>query len=246
MSLNENDSFDIYYIKYDEEKNEYNTITKKAVKPLEDTLYLIGQDLMYLNDLNIKDFNFLIFEDDIEKLSDEEFEYFWEKFFKLWLDKINDNYLEIDLDLFYFQLSNTQEKKYLLKKIVHFITMFLPYNVIKTIINKRFTSFEECEASLTDLIINLSSDPGFIRESILEEINNNIQKVKNLYTSLESMTSLAKKNTLDDSLELLHSQLNKQIDYLEIFKTVIQNTDEENLKDLILIYIDKDSENLLD
>ena len=106
-----NDSFIIYNIEYDNE--DFNITPIKAQRPDEDLLFLIGKDIEYINDLNIRYFNYIIFENDLEKLTDSEFVYFWKKFFEKWIKDISESYLEINLENFEFQLGTVSEKKFL-------------------------------------------------------------------------------------------------------------------------------------
>jgi len=137
--MNEQENFIVYYVNDDiSEKSNDISITKiEAVKPNDDILFIYSNELQNIYNLNIKDFSFVIFEEDINRLNDSEFEYFWEKFFISWLENIDENYLDINVEDFKFQLGSILEKRYLIKKIVHFIMYMFPYLILKKITKRK-------------------------------------------------------------------------------------------------------------
>jgi len=236
----------VVYLKYNPETKDYESTEVQIKKPNNEMVYLVGQDLDYLNEMNIKDFNYIIFEEDIERLDDEEFEYFWKEFFEEWLGAINDTFLYINLDKFKFQLSSTLEKKFLVKKIVHFIMMYLPYNVISDVIKYHITIDIEHKQQLIDYLEEMrETTPSFLKTSIIGSIDKSSQRIKNLFESLNSMVKFSKKGTLENSISLVEDQLSKQELYLTLFKELANNTDNDNLYNLVMLYIDNDFENLI-
>jgi len=241
MSLDKyKDSFITFNIKPKENDVEIDIINAKM--PDENVLFLIGKDLKYLWDFDIKNFNFIIFENDIENINDSEFEYFWTKFFIPWIERLNENYFEIDLDKFNYQLSNTYEKKFLIKKIIHFLMMFFPYYIIKNIFENH--SMENKQQAF-DLLKIWEENPKSLRQDIDEQFSEVLNKSKNLLSSLTSLLQYTKKGELEHSLDLLERQLNKQDVYLQLFLEFLNQTSIDKIINLITEYIKADFENLI-
>jgi len=244
MSITTQESFDVFYVDYDHETQSFDINKVVATEPNLDVLHLIGEDLNILNKFDIQNFNFIIFENDINFLSDGEFEFFWTKFFEPWIQTINDNYLDLHFEDFKASLMNTEEKKFLVKKIVHFFMTFLPYNLFGSVLKKypsRVTNKSQLINNLQQLI-----DEGcaVFKHEIIDEINKNISHIENLKNSIFEVSQFSKKNTLENNQKLLIDQLNKQLEYFEIFKTIIDKTPLENLYNLLILYVNKDFENL--
>ena len=242
--MNEQENFIVYYVNDDiSEKSNDISITKiEAVKPNDDILFIYSNELQNIYNLNIKDFSFVIFEEDINRLNDSEFEYFWEKFFISWLENIDENYLDINIEDFKFQLGSTLEKRYLIKKIVHFIMYMFPYLILKKITErKKFTSYDETVSYFKDLY---EDNPNEIKKLILKEIDEIIKYSNNFLNSIQSVIKSSKKDTIDNVIDILQDQISKQNEYYQIFKDIINNTVNEKLLNLILNYYENDFENI--
>ncbi len=224
-----------------EENNDIKVEPMKIDIPDENVLFLIGKDLKYIWDLDIKNFNFIIFENDIENINDNEFEYFWNKFFIPWLNKLGD-YIDFDIDNLRYNLSNVYEKKFLIKKIVHFIMMFFPYYIFKEILNNH--NIEE-KIQAQNLLKYYKDDPIYLRKELDTEFNKIEDKSKNFLSSLEHLLQFAKKGNLENSMDLLGKQIQKQDNYLKLFKSFIDQTDIDKLINLLETYIENDFENLI-
>ena len=234
------DSFITFNIKPKDNDVEVDIINAKM--PDENVLFLIGKDLKYLWDFDIKNFNFIIFENDIENINESEFEYFWTKFFIPWIERLNENYFEIDLDKFNYQISNTYEKKFLIKKIIHFLMMFFPYYIIKNIFENHNV---ENEAQVYKLLEWWEENPKSLREEIKQEFSKVSEKSKNLLNSLTNLLQYTKKGELEHSLELLERQLNKQDVYLQLFLEFLNQTSIDKLINLLKEYVKNDFDNLI-
>ena len=233
-------SFNVYYTNLDGDDIDINIV--KARKPNDDILFIYSNELQNIKELNIKDFSYVIFEEDINRLNDSEFEYFWSKFFLPWLNYIDENYLDIEIDQFKFQLSNTLEKRYLIKKIVHFIMFLLPYMILKKIINKKnLTDFNETLLYFKEMF---NDNPKEIKSLLLKEIDEVIQYSNNFLNTISQVIKSSKKDTLENLIGLLDSQVSKQNDYYLILKEIIQNTTNEKLFALVGQYLDNDFENI--
>ena len=132
-SINHQDSFDVFYVDNLDDLKDLSIKKVKAIKPDNDILFIYSNELQNIYNLDIKNFSSVIFEEDLNRLNDAEFEYFWQKFFIPWLEKIDEEYLDINLEYFKFQLGSTLEKRYLIKKIVNFIMYVFPYLILKKI-----------------------------------------------------------------------------------------------------------------
>jgi len=242
-----NDSFIIYNIEYDDE--DFNITPIKAQRPDEDLLFLIGKDIEYINDLNIRYFNYIIFENDLEKLTDSEFVYFWKKFFEKWIKDISESYLEINLENFEFQLGTVSEKKFLIKKITHFIMQFLPYSALKnTLKDLNLNSKNEIIIYL-DKLINEEAwieDIKEFRKNLIKNIQKPNEKLNNLIHSLESFKKIAKKGELEHTFELLKKQQSQQAVYVKLFSIIINNTSIDKLASLCKKYLEEDSLNIIE
>jgi len=212
--------------------------------PDKNVLFLIGKDLKYLWDFDIKNFNYVIFENDLENINDKEFEYFWKKFFIPWTERLND-YIEIDLEKFQNQLTNIYEKKFLIKKIIHFVMMFLPYYIIKNIFEKNNIENIEDLPNVEDLLKQWEDSPGVLRKELDEEFDKVLSKSKNILNSLTSLLQYTKKGELVDSIDILEDQLNRQDAYLKLFLEFLEQTSIDNILNLIRAYVDNDFYNLI-
>jgi hypothetical protein len=234
------DSFITYNIK--ESNNDVEVEIINVDMPDDNVLFLVGKDLKYLWDLDIKNFNYIIFENDLENINDNEFEYFWNKFFIPWIERLNENYIEIDLEKFKFQLTNTYEKKFLIKKFAHFLMMFFPYYIIKNIFQNN--SVEEL-AQAYRLIDYWKENPEILRQEFRIEFEKVSNKSKNLLNSLTNLLQFTKKGELEHSIELLERQLTKQEVYLKLFLEFIEQTESDKIINLIKTYVNNDFENLI-
>jgi len=241
MLLNEKrqDEFFVFDIDYD--GSSFNITPVKAKLPNDEVLYLIGPELEYIYNLDIKYFSFTIFEEDFDNLSDSEFEYLWNKFFIPWIEMLSERYLDIDIDKFKFQL-NRSERKFLVKKIIHFVMMFLPYIVLKKILLKYNI---ETKAEALDLLEYFKENPGELRKLINNIINETVNNFNNILDTIKELSKYAKKNQLEDSYELLDSQIKKQNYYIEIFQEILDNTEIDKIIELFKKYIENDFENLI-
>jgi len=234
--------FTTFNVKFDDKKEDVEIETITAQLPDENVLFLIGKDLEYLWNLDIKNFNYIIFENDLEMINDSEFEYFWKKFFLPFLDNMNENYLENNIEDFQFQLSNTYEKRFLVKKIIHFIMLFFPFYIFKDIIVKE--DFEEKGQAINFIKESIENDPKFLREKLESIMNDAIKKSENFLESIKHLSKFSKKNELEDSLDLLEDQLRKQDVYVRLFIEMIKNTSIDKLENLMITYLKNDFENL--
>ena len=233
-------SFDVFYVEPDGDDIKINKVT--ARKPNEDIIFIYSNELQNIQNLNIKDFSYVIFEEDINRLNDSEFEYFWAKFFLPWLNYIDENYLDIEIDQFKFQLSNTLEKRYLVKKLVHFIMFLIPYMILKKVLQrKNITDYNEAVQYFKDLYLN---EPKEIKTMFIKEIDEIIQYSNNFLNTISQVIKSSKKDTLENLIGLLDSQISKQNDYYLILKDIIYNTSSDKLISLIGQYLDNDFENI--
>ena len=237
---NRQTSFMVFNIK--DQGNDISVDPILAKLPDDNVLYLIGKDLEYLYELDIKNFSFNIFEEDLDKLNDNEMEYFWKKFFIPWFERL-ESYLDLNIEYFNFQLSTTHEKRFLVKKFTHFIMLFLPYIILKDLLSN--TEIETKNQALNFINQLAERNPKILRDDIRKVFQKHISKMENIVESLEVMSETSKKGELEYSLELLKTQLNRQKQYIYIFIEILDNSSIEGIEKLFTEYINNDFENLI-
>lgn len=216
--------------------------TVDLVKPTDDQAYLLVSEFRYLYDLNIKEFNYYVFEEDIDKMSPGEFEWWFKNAFEPWLQNINDEYLDIEYDDIRNKFEKQEEKKLFLKKMVNFIMFYLPYQLTRDLVkaNHGIGDIEDLEEYLKSETNLLS-----LRGELMKTIDFNMNQTDDFVDALVNFEKVSKKNLLDTSVELLDEHIKKQNFFLNIFKDIIEGSDMEKISKLIQTYIKFDRDNLL-
>ena len=155
---------------------------------------------------------------------------------------IDEEYLDINVENFKFQLGSTLEKRYLIKKIIHFVMYIFPFLILKKICkNKNLNDYNETIEYLSDMY---SSSPNDIKKLLINEIIEITKYSSNFLTSIESVIKSSKKDTIDNVIEILQDQISKQNEYYYIFKEIINNTINDKLFKLIDKFLNVDFENI--
>ena len=181
-----------------------------------------------IKDINIKDFNFEIFEKYIEELSLDEYETLWDEKIRSLLQEINSNYLIIDTED--LEKSDTKTCQIAFIKHIEFLMDTLPYKVIfAKYIKKPFKSLTELENWLSEQ--DISNDLA----QLLEE---DIVIVKNMYNLIKTTILGSKRSVAEHKqrVEKLKTFINHENDFKIHFINIVKDTDNENLKNLILEY----------
>jgi hypothetical protein len=242
----------IFYADTDTSDN--NLPSQEYIPTLEDIL----SESRFLLDTDIKNFNYYLFEGDIEKLQPDEFDFASKELIDKFIDNINENYLNIDLD--YLSHKEDYEKKIFLKKFILFFMQILPYEILKPILKDADIlaslnphdslvlqdTFNTPTETILYRIFDYDNDNIYkIKDLLLEQLDKKIKKMSNFINIIDEVMELSKKNTLEDSRDIFEDHINTQNNYYKIYKSVIQNTDLEKLVNLFRKYIEKDYLNLI-
>jgi len=229
----------IYY--KDTGGDQQDSLTVLPLKPDYNEAILLAPEFEFLRDYDFKNFNYFSFEHDITDMSSTEFEWWYEETFEPWLRDVDENYLDIDFENIYYKFNNQDEKRVFLLKIVNFIMFLLPYQILRNIFkNQGIDTPENLNNFLSD-DLNLIN----LRELVIEELDHNMTQFDDFVKTLLHFEKVAKKNLVEENIELLDEHVKKQNLFLEIFKNIIQETDMEKFRDLIIKMAAKDAKNIL-
>jgi hypothetical protein len=228
----------IYYQNTGEDSSDSMTIMPS--KPDYNEAILLAPEFEFLQNLNFKDFNYFSFEQDITDMSKGEFEWWYIGTFEPWLVDIDKNYLDIDFENIYYKFNDQEEKRVFLLKIVNFIMFLLPYQILRSVFKKQ--GIEDTD----NLREFLSDDMNliYLRESIITELDHNMTQFDDFVKTLLHFEKIAKKNLVEENIELLDDHVKKQNLFLEIFKNIIQETDMDKFRNLLIKMIEEDAKNL--
>ena len=229
----------IYYKNTGEDGADSMTIL--PLKPDYNEAILLAPEFEFLREYDFKNFNYFSFEHDITDMSATEFEWWYEGTFEPWLRDVNTNYLDLDFENIYYKFNNQEEKRVFLLKIVNFIMFLLPYQILRNIFK------EQGIEDSTDLNNYLNDDISLInlRELVMEELEHNMTQFDDFVKTLLHFEKVAKKNLVEENIELLDEHVKKQNLFLEIFRGIIRETDMEKFKALIEKMVGKDAKNIL-
>ncbi len=209
-------------------------------------------DYMYsqmkeIKDINIREFNFDQFKEDINDMKLEFFNMFFnEKIMDLFYD-IEENYLFLNyeqLDLLNHKpliKENVRNKIEMVEIIVDFYMFKLPYVYFPKMINNHK------ELDIYDLLNDIDLKEKLIKT--ISEDNNSLRNLSVLLNSLNKTQSKKmdeielNKRTLD--LENLNNNLNKKANINYYYTNLINSTSILNLQALLNKYIDNDINNIL-
>ena len=218
-----------------------DSITIMPVAPQYDEALLLAPEFEFLRDFDFKNFNYYNFDQEITDMDKNTFEWFYKGTFEPWLRTVDENYLDLDFDNIYYKFNTQEEKRIFLLKIVNFIMFLLPYQILRNIF-KRFEIYTPQE--LNDFLqedINLIG----LRNDIIEELDHNMTQFDDFIQTLHRFEKVAKKNLVEENIELLDEHVKKQNLFLEIFKEIVREADMEKIRDLIFKMVEKDAKNIL-
>lgn len=218
-----------------------DAINIEPEKPAVDEAMLLVSEFKYLQNYDFKEFNYYDFEQDISDMSAASFEWWYKSVFEKWLWDLDDRYLDINFESVFHKFDTQAEKRIFLLKIVNFVMLLLPYQLLKNIIE-----FYEIESS-QELQEFLSEDINLInlRTKIIEEIDHNTTQFDSFVKTLLHFEKVAKKNLVEENIELLDEHIKKQNFFFEIFKSLINETDMEKIRDLIFVMLENDAKNIV-
>lgn len=213
--------------------------------PDEDTAYLLVNEFTNLKNLDIKNFNYYMFIEDIERMTPDEFEWWYTHAFRDWVSNIDESYLYLDFDTLDSSFNKTSEKKLFLSKLVHFVMFFLPYQIIRDLIKLKMSSDIQ---TFINLLNDSKTDANLLialRTDMVEIIDSNMIQLDDFVSALGKFEKVAKKNITESSVEKLDKYVEKQNFFMSIFKEIIINSDMENVRDLLFEFIKNDKANII-
>jgi len=195
--------------------------TVEIERPTEDEAILMVHELKYLRDFDIKNFNYYMFEDDIDNMTPGEFEWWYKAAFEPWLQNLDENYLDIEYDDLSMYFKNPEEKILFLKKFVNFIMFFLPFQIIKYFLKSN--GFDNLNSYLETIDSGADGTRALIqlRTDLINIIDEEISRVDNFVSTLATFEKVAKKNLVESSIDLLDNHIKKRNYFLEVFKEII-------------------------
>jgi len=186
---------------------------------------------------DISNFNFIIFNEDIDSLSDREFLKYYDGKFQEILQIINE-YVYISLDI--IDDNSIDNKRKMVKNIITFFLNTLPYTYLKTYLNKN--SIESIHEAIS--MIDIS-----IQDKLIDSIHNNRIEFENFGKLMvdvgENINNDKKKNIFDGRLKLLENNMDKKLKLLQYHENIIKSSSVINLVDLCKKYINQDFVNII-
>ena len=213
----------------------------KVKAPDENEFFYLVSEFKALQNFDFKNFNYYVFEQEImEEMSLEEFQWWFEKYFEQWLNFLDENYLDISFEDLNNRFNSIEERRIFFMQLVNFVMFLFPYQLFKNILKEL-----KIENS-SQLLDYLNDDANLInlRTLIMQEIDKNMTQFEDFIDILQRFEKVAKKNLVEENIELLDEHIQKQNFFLEIFKGIIQEADMTKVKNLIEKIIETDSDNI--
>lgn len=209
-----------------------------------DKLNLLDNRFEYVNyiydtikNIDIKNFSFIIFEEDIDNMSITEFtEYYNNQFKNAILPEIQ-HYLNIDTTIFEDQ--SIESKRNILKHIVKFYTIFLPYNYLK-----QFISTKNTENKYDALELIGDNIKTVLCDVITNSKNEYSNFIKLMYNVKANLSTEKKKDKFDSMLTILDTNIGDKIKMNDYFNSVIETSSVDSLIELCKLYIKNDYTNI--
>jgi len=202
-------------------------------------LYYMKEYNEKILNLDIKNFNYIIYDDDIDNTTFDEFYQYYEDMFLETLYEIN-KYLYVDLSN--FSKDNDLEKnKMVIKNIVRFYMMGLPYTYLKSILKEyQIGGFHDALE-----VINQSNNKANIIKAIEKAIDEQYSFVELMKNVNETVSNKSKKENMLELIDTLDSNVNNKVKVLNYFKSIISASGEEGIRELLKIYLKNDYINII-
>jgi hypothetical protein len=203
----------------------------------ESNLYYMQDVVDQISKFQIRGFNWLVFEEDLDNMYKTEFNNFFNDYIKKMVEDLN-MYLAIDI-------ADIENEPYriklaFVKNIARFVMNTLPYIYMKEYLEK------ENVEGLHDALEQLSDNT---QQKICDQIENSQKQYQSFNTMMtdieDTITNEKKKNKVSDMLNLLDASMDNKSKLLDYYKSIIQNSGSENLKKLFKIYLTEDLQNIL-
>lgn len=211
--------------------------TQDKVELLDDRFEYVDYIYNAVKTLDIKNFNFVIFEEDIDNMSVLEFDVYYNDIFINKIIPLMQNYLNIDIS--YFDDQSSANKRGVVKSIIKFYTTFLPYNYLKQFISSKATenkydALELINSNIKQVLVDCIANSK-------SEYNNFMKLMNNVKTSLSTDK---KKDKFDSMLTILDSNIGDKVKMNDYFGSIIQTSSSDSLIELCKLYIKSDYENI--
>lgn len=202
-----------------------------------DELYYMQNVMDTIKNVNIREFNYIVFEEDIDNMYKTEFNTFFNNYI---IDLIQhlDQYLSINID----ELINEhyRVKHAFVKNIVRFFMNTLPYIYMKEYLENNGAD------GLHDALDMFNDD---LKDNIIKQIISANSQYSNFNTMMnevkDTITNEKKKDKFEGMLSLLESSMDNKSKLLDYYIDIIQSSGNDGLKSLFKLYLKNDLENLI-
>jgi len=202
-----------------------------------DELYYMKSVIDSIKKLDIKNFNYIVFEEDIDNMYKTEFNTFFNTYI-VSLIKDFDQYLSISIEEIMDEPYRV--KHAFVKNIVRFLMNTLPY-----IYMKEFLENNNAEG-LHDALDMFNDD---LKDNIIKQIQSANSQYSNFNTMMndvkDTITNEKKKDKFEGMLTLLGSSMDNKSKLLDYYISIIQASGNDGLKVLFKQYLTNDLENIL-
>lgn len=201
------------------------------------SMYYMHDQIESIKKLEIRDFNYVIFEEDLDNMYKTEFEKFFNEYVIEMIESLSE-YLAIDVD--YIEQEPYRIKLLFTKNIVRFIMNTLPYIFIKEYLATKnidglHDALDELEENIVDKLIGQIN----ISQSEYDSFNALMSNVSS------TITNDKKKANFESKLSLLEITLSSKEKLLDYYKLVISNSGNDGLKALVKKYLLNDLDNIV-
>jgi len=207
------------------------------VNLVDDTeLYYMQNSLQNIKESNIKEFNYIVFEEDLDNMYKSEFE----EFFKMKLVPLIENFDDLNISLDELHNEPYRVKQAFAKNIIRFIMNTLPY-----IYMKEFMESKEVEG-LHDALDLLNDD---LNDNIIAQINVSKSQYNNFSSMMinieDTITNDKKRDKFTGMLSLLDASMDNKSKLLDYYISIIVNSGNDGLRNLCTKYLKNDLNNLI-
>ena len=212
--------------------------------PLSEINIVDNGELFYLKDmllniltLNIKDFNYIIFEEDLNNMYKEEFLNFFKHNMVPLVEKLNE-YIAIGIEP--LMMESYEIKLSFCKNIIKFVMNTLPYSHVKEFLSKSdVNGYHDALDEFNDDIVAKISNQIEIGKKQFDNFNSLMENVE------DTISNEKKRDKFNKSLTLLDQSMKNKITLLDYHKSIIDNSGNDKLCELLKLYLANDSENIL-
>ncbi len=215
------------------DSSDLTTVEEEQV--LDSNLYYMDNHIDNIKNYNIKSFNYIVFEEDLDNMSKHELLSFFNDYF---IELINTSELKISIDEVIGQPYRV--KLLFIKNVIRFLMNTLPYNYLKQY-------FEEHEVSgLHDALDLLDVDLVTELTNKIDSSNKYLENFEALMGNVETgITNEKKRNKFNEMLNLLESSMTTKTNLLQYYKSILLDTGNDSLHTLCKAYVKNDLQNLL-